>query len=531
MFKSFLEQWKISTQIMAIVGLLYLTLFLIGAPGVYLLYESEELAKASTMVESLRAEVESQELKWKNLLIRGYDKQSYDLYWEEFQQHEQRAQAKLNKLEGSLLSMGYGGQALERFRQHFAQMGERYRLALSAFDPANRSSYLKADESVRGVDREAMQALDSVALKLAGKAESDMHGFSYLLIGLLGSIVLAVILIYRYSKSLHNKFDTIIQVTKKIAAGDLSNRIPISGDNELGVLSTAFNKMAESLADIVANAQSCGIQLSSFAVNMAATTKQQSAAAKEQEATVQEITASTREIAKSSKDLLGNMDEVAKVVDDAARFAEQGRTNLEQMTSTVKQMFHASQTISDKLAVLNQKAANINSVVTTINKIADQTNLLSINAAIEADKAGEYGLGFSTVSAEIRRLADQTAVSTYDIEEMVKEMHAAVSAGVMGMEKFSEEIRRGVEDTQEVNAQLNQIVERVQDLAPHFQSVHHSMKTQTHGAEQIEEALSQLGETIRSLNDSMRQSNGVIDDLNVESDRLQQSMMTFTLTA
>ena len=96
-----------------------------------------------------------------------------------------------------------------------------------------------------------------------------------------------------------------------------------------------------------------------------------------------------------------------------------------------------------KLAVLNEKASNINQVVTTITKVADQTNLLSLNAAIEAEKAGEHGRGFAVVATEIRRLADQTAIASYDIEQLVKEMQSAVSAGVMGMDKFSEEVRRG----------------------------------------------------------------------------------------
>ncbi len=118
---------------------------------------------------------------------------------------------------------------------------------------------------------------------------------------------------------------------------------------------------------------------------------------------------------------------------------------------------------------MNEKTGNINSVVTTITKVADQTNLLSLNAAIEAEKAGEYGLGFGVVAMEIRRLADQTAVATYDIEKMVKEMQSAVSAGVMGMDKFSEEVRRGVEEVRQVSAQLAQIIHQVQALTPRFQ--------------------------------------------------------------
>ena len=111
----------------------------------------------------------------------------------------------------------------------------------------------------------------------------------------------------------------------------------------------------------------------------------------------------------------------------------------------MRQVMEAAGSINAKLAVLNEKAGNINQVVTTITKVADQTNLLSLNAAIEAEKAGEYGRGFAVVATEIRRLADQTAVATYDIEQMVKEIQSAVSAGVMGMDKFSEEVRRGMQ--------------------------------------------------------------------------------------
>jgi methyl-accepting chemotaxis protein WspA len=98
---------------------------------------------------------------------------------------------------------------------------------------------------------------------------------------------------------------------------------------------------------------------------------------------------------------------------------------------------------SPKLAVIREKADNITQVVTTMTKVADQTDLLSINAASEAEKAGEYGRGFRVVAREIRRLADQTAVATLDIEGMVRLAQGAVPAGVMQMDKFGEEVRCG----------------------------------------------------------------------------------------
>ena len=136
------------------------------------------------------------------------------------------------------------------------------------------------------------------------------------------------------------------------------------------------------------------------------------------------------------------------------------------MDRTMRQLAESTGSIGSKLSVISERAANINLVVTTITKVADQTNLLSINAAIEAEKAGEYGLGFLVVAREIRRLADQTAVATLDIERMVKEMQYSVSAGVMEMDKFSEQVRQGVGEVGQIGGQLGQIITAVAGPGP-----------------------------------------------------------------
>src|SRR5262249_32710651 len=155
----------------------------------------------------------------------------------------------------------------------------------------------------------------------------------------------------------------------------------------------------------------------------------------------------------------------------------------------MKHLVDSTDSISSKLAVIREKAENINMVVTTITKVADQTNLLSINAAIEAEKAGEYGRGFLVVAREIRRLADQTAVATLDIENIVRLMQDAVSAGVMQMDKFSGEVRGGGQRIAEVSDQIAQIIEEVQALSGRFQAVNEGMRNQSLGAEQINEAM------------------------------------------
>jgi len=161
------------------------------------------------------------------------------------------------------------------------------------------------------------------------------------------------------------------------------------------------------------------------------------------------------------------------------------------------------------------------------NKVADQTNLLSLNAAIEAQKAGQYGQGFAVVATEIRRLADQTAVATYDIEQMVKEMQSAVAAGVMGMDKFNEEVRRGADEAKTVTAQLAQIIQQVQALTPRFEAVNEGMQSQSVAALQISDALGQLGETTQQSAQAFRQNTEAIEQLTAASHDLQDAASRF----
>ncbi|MES1262696.1 MAG: methyl-accepting chemotaxis protein, partial [Acidobacteriota bacterium] len=185
--------------------------------------------------------------------------------------------------------------------------------------------------------------------------------------------------------------------------------------------------------------------------------------------------------------------------------------------------------INSRLGTLSEKATNIGMVVTTITKVADQTNLLSLNAAIEAEKAGDYGRGFGVVATEIRRLADQTAVATTDIEQIVKEMQSAVAAGVMGMDRFSEEVRQSVQVVQQVSDELSQIIQHVQALAPNFVTVSEGMQSQSLGALQISDALSQMSDVARQTVESQRQSNSAIENLHSAARGLQDGVARFAL--
>jgi methyl-accepting chemotaxis protein WspA len=331
------------------------------------------------------------------------------------------------------------------------------------------------------------------------------------------------------SAAVAQPLNALVAAMERMRGGNFMERIRMDRKDEFGVVGEGLNRLADDLSGLVGQVQRSGIQVNTTATEIAATAREQQSTAHQIAATTAEIGATSKEISATSKELVKTMNEVNEVAEDTASLASSGQAGISRMESTMRQIMEASGSVSAKLAVLNDKTANINSVVTTITKVADQTNLLSLNAAIEAEKAGEYGLGFAVVAMEIRRLADQTAVATYDIEKMVKEMQSAAAAGVMGMDKFSEEVRRGVEEIRQVSAHLAQIIHQVQTLTPRFQTVNEGMQAQATGAQQISETLTQLSEAAQQTAESLRQSNLAIEQLNEAARGLQTSVARFKL--
>ncbi|MDM8550481.1 methyl-accepting chemotaxis protein [Desulfobacterales bacterium HSG2] len=312
-----------------------------------------------------------------------------------------------------------------------------------------------------------------------------------------------------------------------IAQGDLTAEIQKDHNDEVGALVSKMSEMAHNLNTLIGQVQRSGIQVTSSATELSATSKQQETVMRTQLDSTNYVVKSVGEISDVSEDLVETMKKVATMSDQTADFASSGQSDLSQMEEAMHHMENASKSISGKLEAINEKAANITSVVTTITKVADQTNLLSLNAAIEAEKAGEYGRGFTVVAREIRRLADQTAVATLDIDQMVQEMQSAVSAGVMEMDAFITEVQRSAENVGKISMQLSRIIEQVQALSPSFEGVNESMQFQAEKAQQINNSMLNLSEEMQQTVDSLRESFMAIEQLNDAASGLQDEVSRF----
>jgi len=311
--------------------------------------------------------------------------------------------------------------------------------------------------------------------------------------------------------------------------GDLSARLEVESGDEAGQLAASFNQFVEKIAGLVHAVRKSSVQLTSTSTEMAATSREQEATVNAFGSSTNQIAASVQQISATGAELMKTIDEVQEIAHHSASLADTGRERLETMETTMAQLTASSTSISGKLSVINAKAGDITSVVTTITKVADQTNLLSVNAAIEAEKAGEYGRGFLVVAQEIRRLADQTAAATLDIEQTVQEMQTSVSAGVMEMDKFADHVRRSVRVVGEVGTQLASIIEEVERLTQRFDSVGEGMKSQASGADQINAAMRSLSDTVQQAVSSLREVTSVAEDLRSAANTLNAEIGKFRL--
>lgn len=331
------------------------------------------------------------------------------------------------------------------------------------------------------------------------------------------------------SEELRAKVDSILAVVLKATAGDLTGRVAVTGSDAIGRLGDGLATMFDNLRVLLNRVQKAGIQVATSTTEIAASARQQEATGVEQAQTSAEVLSTTKEISSNTSQLLKAMEDVTRVSEYTATTTGQAQGSLRRMDQTMQHMVAATDSINAKLAALSEKASNINNVLTTITKVADQTNILSLNAAIEAEKAGEAGRGFSVVATEIRRLSDQTSVATWDIEQMLKEMQSAVSASVMGMDKFSEEIRRSVDEVRDVATQLNDVIDQVQKLTPRFDMVLEGMQSQAVGASQITQTMTQLNEATQQAVDALKSTSEAVQQLQYAAQDLQASVSTFAV--
>ena len=281
---------------------------------------------------------------------------------------------------------------------------------------------------------------------------------------------------------------------RSVAGGDLTvGRVTDFPDDEAGAVAGALGAMTAGLRELVGRIKDLSQSLGAMSAQLAATGRQQATAAGAFDGAAAEIVSAVRQIAATGDTLLVAMDQAGTAAAENAEVADAGRAGLAELGRAMGRLADGTAGIGRRLANIEDEAGRVSAVVATIADIADQTNLLSVNAAIEAEKAGgETGRGFRVVAREIRRLADRTGSSTQDVEAMVGRMGRAVAAGVGEMGRFSDEVRQGMTAADGIAADMAQIGTAANAAAVQFEAVRAGIRDQADATRLIDTTMGGL---------------------------------------
>ncbi|MBL6765266.1 MAG: methyl-accepting chemotaxis protein [Verrucomicrobiae bacterium] len=344
------------------------------------------------------------------------------------------------------------------------------------------------------------------------------------------SLVLALFAIWTVAMLRHNlvafrePVHELRAALDQLARGDFSINVHLKRKDEFADIANGIINTTRGLALIVGRVHQHAAIVAKAARALIVSANQQHRAVEEIGSLAEFISEAGRNINYTATQLSGAVSIVGQAAEAAARLGQKGGNGIRGLAAAMSAIKDSSDGINNKLEVLNEKAANVGQVVVTMSKVADQTNLLSINAAIEAEKAGESGKGFGVVANEIQRLADQTAVAAEDIEQMVKEMRTAVAAGVIGTEQFGHDVDQGTDSLSNLETVMQGISRHIDSLHPQVEIVGTNMHVQADGARQLQVRGQKLTQAIKSAAESLHAIKAAVEQLESSAGQLEEGM-------
>ncbi|QGW76744.1 HAMP domain-containing protein [Pseudomonas alkylphenolica] len=454
--------------------------------------------QASQLIDEANLQFKVQVQEWKNVLLRGKQPADLDKYWQQFLAREQQVQGILDQL---IRSSGTSLKArAEQLKESHRQLGQAYAQGRQAFlaagaDPA------AGDQAVKGVDRATSEQMSELVSQLRSDAQARAQTISQsaertVWLGLLvmfGSAVLVGLFsLWLVNRSLIEPIRGLIEYVAQLSQGRFEARVASDRQDELGRLAVAANTLRDFLADTFTRLQNnageletASGELRSIAGGMARGTDDQFQRTDQVATAMHEMSATAQEVARHAA-------EAARAADDADHSAQAGE---QVMQATIDTIATVNQEIAGTAAVirhLEADSARIGKVLEVIRGIAEQTNLLALNAAIEAARAGEAGRGFAVVADEVRSLAQRTAASIAEINQIISAVQSGALEAVKAIESGQQRSEEGAEQVQRAGQMLQRITLAVEAIRDMNRQIATAAEEQTSVAEDISRNLVEI---------------------------------------
>ncbi|MGA9509025.1 MAG: methyl-accepting chemotaxis protein, partial [Candidatus Sulfotelmatobacter sp.] len=327
-------------------------------------------------------------------------------------------------------------------------------------------------------------------------AQSAMAAYAvsrYWIIAILATAVaLCIILLITITKSVAAPVHKTMAVLQCVAARDLTTTLDIDSTDELGVMAVALNRTIEVLRGTLGTITQSAEQLASASEEISAGAGQTAESSRVQSDQTLQVATAMQEMSSTVLQISENSQKASDASRNAAEAARNGGKIVEETLATMRGIADSTSKVASTVTQLGKGSEQIGKIISVIDDIADQTNLLALNAAIEAARAGEQGRGFAVVADEVRKLAERTTKATKEIADMIKSIQRETQNAVQAMEQEIKEVQVGVEKTSASGAALREIIKISEDVGDRIATIATAATEQSATTEQINSNVSQI---------------------------------------
>ncbi|EPM64255.1 methyl-accepting chemotaxis protein [Pseudomonas syringae pv. actinidiae ICMP 19071] len=332
------------------------------------------------------------------------------------------------------------------------------------------------------------------------------HSVNVLLTVVIAASLLTVVLAIALTRSIVDPISVSLKLAEDIAAGDLTRQLSVVGSDEASRLMNALNTMSGNLRSTIHEISGASAQLSTAAVEMTSITESADRTLQQQNSEIEQAATAVNEMSAAVEEVARNATSTSEAARQSSLSADLGNQRVAETLAAMQKLTGLVEGSSSQVTALAGQAQDISKVLSVIRGIAEQTNLLALNAAIEAARAGEQGRGFAVVADEVRALAHRTQTSTQEIEQMISAIQAGSSATVESMQKSTLEVHSTRKTAEGAGESLRQITDSVLEINNRNLQIATASEQQAHVARDVDRSLISIRDLAVQSSEGTRQT-------------------------